>query len=253
MQPLGRNQGSYCGERIHVAEVLGAIGEAAERAGWGSEVFLDEESRQLFALTLRPRQTLKKVYISAGIHGDEPAGPMAVLQLLRAHEWPEDTAVWLCPCLNPTGFRRNYRENAERVDLNRDYRSPVTLEIMAHTDWLNRQPSFDFGVHLHEDWESKGFYLYELNPNEVPAKSREMIDAVQQVCPVDQSAEIEGWGANHGVIHPPVKPHERKEWPEAFFMVQSKTMISYTLEAPSDFPLTMRVAALQTAVNTLLR
>ena len=253
MQPLGRNLGSYCGERIHLAEILDAITAEAKRVGWGRETFLDKDSRQLFALTLRPRHARKKVYVSAGIHGDEPAGLMAVLQLLQAHEWPDDTAIWLCPCLNPTGFPRNTRENDQGIDLNRDYRSRGSAEIKAHTEWLDRQPSFDLGVHLHEDWESKGFYLYELNPNEVSAKSRDVIDAVERVCPVDHSAEIEDWPADHGVIHPTVKPHERKEWPEAFFMVQSKTMISYTLEAPSDFPLAMRVAALRTAVNTLLQ
>ena len=29
--------------------------------------------------------------------------------------------------------------------------------------WLARQPNFDLAVCVHEDWESVGFYLYELN------------------------------------------------------------------------------------------
>lgn len=252
MQPLGRNRGSYCGERIHLTEVLESIRSVAKRAGWGSETFLQDGERSLLALKRQPESASKRIYISAGIHGDEPAGLLAVLRLLESNEWPTDTAIWLCPCLNPTGFPRNTRENDQGIDLNRDYRSPSSPEIVAHTRWLDQQPFFDLGVHLHEDWESKGFYLYELNPKRITAKSRAIVEAVEQVCPVDHSDEIEGLPADHGIIHPTVKPHERKEWPEAFFMVQSKTSISYTVEAPSDFPLPMRVAALQTAVNTLL-
>ena len=109
-----------------------------------------------------------RVYISAGIHGDEPAGPLAALQLLQEDCWPGDAALWMCPCLNPTGFPLNRRENAQGIDLNRDYRHLETAEVRAHIDWLQRQPSFDLTLCLHEDWESHGFYIYEVNPDQPP-------------------------------------------------------------------------------------
>ncbi len=100
-----------------------------------------------------------RVYISTGIHGDEPAGPLAALQLLQEDCWPKDAALWMCPCLNPTGFPLNRRENAQGIDLNRDYRHLETAEVQAHTSWLQRQPAFDLTLCLHEDWESRGFYI----------------------------------------------------------------------------------------------
>ena len=66
----------------------------------------------------------KRIYISTGIHGDEPAGPLAALELIQCDAWPADAAVWLCPCLNPAGFALNRREHPEGIDLNRDYRLP---------------------------------------------------------------------------------------------------------------------------------
>jgi len=42
-------------------------------------------------------------------------------------------------------------------------------------------------------------------------------------------------------------------WPEAFYIVQNnKTRLSYTLEAPSDFPLDIRANALRRAIETTL-
>jgi len=193
-----------------------------------------------------------RVYISAGIHGDEPAGPLAVRQLLQENAWPSGLDLWLCPCLNPTGFAANRRENSKGLDLNRQYLSPVAEETVAHVAWLKRQPNFDLCLCLHEDWESHGFYVYELNPDDRPSLAHVMIERVGEVCPIDRSEVIEGRVARDGVIRPTVDPRTRPDWPEAFFLLTHKTRLSYTLEAPSDFPLTARVAALVVGVKSAL-
>jgi hypothetical protein len=47
---------------------------------------------------------------------------------------------------------------------------------------------------------------------------------------------------------------DRPQWPEAVYLAsQGKTPMSYTFEAPSDFPLPVRVAALTAAVHAALR
>jgi len=92
---------------------------------------------------------------------------MAALQLLLDNFWPPEMELWLCPCLNPTGFVLNRRENEAGADLNRQYLEPTQPETLAHIAWLKKQPYFDLCLCLHEDWESHGFYLYELNPDGV--------------------------------------------------------------------------------------
>ena len=54
-----------------------------------------------------------------------------------------------------------------------------SAEIRAHAAWLRNQPNFDVTLCIHEDWESKGFYLYELNPTGRPTLADAMIAAVQ--------------------------------------------------------------------------
>ena len=166
--------------------------------------------------------------------------------------WPDVADLWLCPCLNPTGFPLNRRENADGVDLNRDYRHLQSPEIRAHVAWLEKQPSFEFTLCLHEDWESHGFYIYEVNPDHEPSFGEKMIEVVSEVCPIDYSPVIEDRPAQGGIIRPDLDPAKRPLWPEAFYLTMHKTRHSYTLEAPSDFPLPVRVAALVTAVRTVL-
>lgn len=253
MQPSGRNQGGYRGERIVITDVLDQLRIAARAAGWSEEMLPAGQGRELCAWTRKSEAGERNVYLSTGIHGDEPAGPLAVLRLVEDNAWPPDVNLWLCPCLNPTGFAKGTRENAEGRDLNRDYRHRHSDEVRAHVEWLRRQPCFDLGLHLHEDWESRGFYLYELNPQRQHSPASAMINAVRPVCPIDMSDLIENRAAAGGIISPNLDPLTRPEWPESFFMVQEGTRLSYTLEAPSDFPLATRVEALCAAVKAAIR
>jgi hypothetical protein len=154
--------------------------------------------------------------------------------------------------LNPSGLALNRRENFQGIDLNRDYRHPQSEEVRAHVKWLEQQPRFDIAVCLHEDWESKGFYVYEVNPDQRPSLAGRIVEAVEKVCPIDCAPLIDNWPAEKGVIRPNPNPAERPQWPEALYLITHKTRLSNTMEAPSDFPLPVRVTALVTAVRTVL-
>jgi len=249
---LGRNHGRYLGETIDISALLRDVVRAATSAGWQVESFPESGSIPLVALRRSWSPDAPKVYLSTGIHGDEPAGPAAVRRLFDANLWPEGMDIWLCPCLNPTGFPLNRRENAEGIDLNRQYLNTWARETKAHIAWLKEQPRFDVTLCLHEDWEANGFYLYELNPERRASFAEAIIDAVNSVCPIDLSPEIEGRSAQGGIIRPSTDPRSRPDWPEAFYLLTNKTSLSYTLEAPSDFQLATRVSALVAAVRTVL-
>ena len=265
MQRLGKNISSYSGETIDIDAVLRDCVAAARFHGWAIEEihpapklilgFTRHASPPPSAVLLRRTgitDRIPRIYISTGIHGDEPAGPLAVRQLLRENAWPAGLDLYLCPCLNPTGFTMNRRENHEGLDLNRQYLATEAEETVAHIAWLSRQPSFDLCLCVHEDWESDGFYVYEQNPDQQPSLAEAIIARVGEVCPIDRSEVIEGRPAHNGIIRPTIDPRTRPQWPEAFFLIMHKTRLSYTIEAPSDFPLAARVAALTVAVNTAL-
>ena len=255
-QRLGKNLHRYLGDPIDLAAVQRELSASARQHGWRSDTLLAAPGVELPVYhrpsNLQLAAPARRIYLSAGIHGDEPAGPLAVRELLRANFWPADADLWLCPCLNPTGFPLNQRESSTGLDLNRDYRAPRSAEVRAHVAWLDQQPHFDLTLCLHEDWEAHGFYVYELNPDQQPSLAESMIAAVREVCPIDPSPLIDGREASEGIIRPHLDPALRPEWPEAFYLIQRKTRLSYTLESPSDFPLPVRVAALVAGVRAAL-
>ncbi|MEO7411996.1 MAG: M14 family metallocarboxypeptidase [Opitutaceae bacterium] len=226
---------------------------AGRAAGFRVERFGEIDGHQLVALTKRTPGPRPRVYLSAGIHGDEPAPPLALLEMIECGVFDERATWFLCPLLNPIGFTVGTRENAGDVDLNRDYKDLRSAEIIAHVAWLRRQPNFDLVLCLHEDWESTGYYLYELNPLDRPSLALPMIEAVRAVCPIDQNQTIDGREVSApGIIRPVSDPLERETWPEAIYLRAHHTTLGYTLESPSALPLPQRVAAHRTAIETAL-
>jgi murein peptide amidase A len=252
MQRLARNIGGYKGETIDIHRVLADIDKLARQTHWEAERLIVSDTTSIPAYRKTSSTAEKHIYISAGIHGDEPASPLSVLKLFQDNQWPEHLNVWLLPCLNPLGFVNNRRVNEDGIDLNRDYRSLSTDIVRTHTGWLNALPRFTISISLHEDWESNGFYLYELNPDLQPSIADMIIREVSHVCPIDLSPMIEGRNAKNGVICANPDLPKRPDWPEAFYLIHHKTRLSYTLEAPSDFPLPTRIHALATGVQAIL-
>jgi hypothetical protein len=82
--------------------------------------------------------------------------------------------------------------------------------------------------------------------------AEKILEAAAKVCPVELSPVIENWPAQNGVIRPQVNPAERPQWAEAMYLITHKTRQSYTMEAPSDYPLPARVAALVAGVRAAL-
>jgi predicted deacylase len=226
---------------------------AGRAAGFRVEPFGEIEGCPLFALTKRTPGPRPRVYLSAGIHGDEPAPPRALLALMETGVFDHRATWFVCPLLNPAGLSRGIRENAGGLDLNRDYKDLRSAEIAAHVGWLRRQPNFDLTLCLHEDWEAKGFYLYELNPQQHPSLAPAMIDAAARVCPIETAAVIDGREtAATGIIRPVNDPLLRDTWPEPIYLRAHHTPLSYTLETPSALPLGRRIAALRAAIGAAL-
>jgi hypothetical protein len=231
-------------------ELLHAFGQEARAAGFRAEPLAEIAGCPLAAFTKRARGRRPRVYLSAGVHGDEPAPPHALLELVRSGAL-DDRATWfVVPMLNPTGFVRGTRENADGIDLNRDYKDVRTAEVAAHVAWLRNQPNFDLTLCLHEDWEASGFYVYELNPHDRPSLAPVILDAARRHGPIEESEIIDGRTAHApGLIRPVDDPLMRENWPEAIYLRAHHTTLSYTLETPSPSLIDRRVATLRHAVD----
>lgn len=219
--------------------------EVAKARGFRPEPFADIGGITLSSYTKRTSGVLPRIYISSGIHGDEPAAPLALLALMESGFFDHLATWFVCPLLNPTGFVLRTRENADGIDLNRDYLDLRTREVSGHVHWLRRQPAFDLVFCLHEDWETQGFYLYELNSSPLPSLADTIIATARQHLPIEDAAIIDGRESfAPGIIRPESDPLLRETWPEAVYLRAKHCQLNYTLETPSIRPGDQRIAAL---------
>lgn len=201
------------------------------------------------------------IYLSSGIHGDEPAGPLALLGLLEKNFFLPSVLWTIFPILNPTGILSNSRTNINGQDLNRDYhpnnQSPQ-IEVSEHLKYLKSCSHLDFSIMIHEDWEAQGFYLYQLHKGNPKRYGHELVSHLKagrgQGYPIDQNSLIDGREANMGVIDVCLSDHmDRPDWPESFFISNSLSDLCYTLESPSDLDLKSRVEMLSESISFLVR
>ena len=238
---------------FHWPDFLPAFAAAAETRRFAATTLLETPAGPLQAWE-RPGAG-PVIYLSGGIHGDEPAGPLALLDLMQK-DFFSPCAHWLvCPALNPTGLAAGTRDNAEGIDLNRDYLQIRTREVAAHHEWLERQPRPDLFLSLHEDWETRGFYLYEINLGpDLPERARSILDAVKPWFPPEDSPDIDGHTPREpGWIYHPAEPDLPEGWPEAIHMANLGCPLSFTFETPSRATLPDRIAAHRAAAQSALR
>jgi hypothetical protein len=101
------------------------------------------------------------ITIAAGVHGDEPAGPWALLSLVSDGLLDSAYTYRMWPCTNPSGYRLGTRENEEGFDINRSFSRGGTTPEAKAVITANRDRKFALSIDLHEDFEADGFYLYE--------------------------------------------------------------------------------------------
>jgi protein MpaA len=76
--------------------------------------------RPIGAILRRSNDVDRTLLVVGCIHGSEPAG-ISIAKLLKHAQPPAESAVWIVPDLNPDGFAAGTRQNADRVDLNRNF------------------------------------------------------------------------------------------------------------------------------------
>jgi hypothetical protein len=244
--------------------LLEQIESAAHRSGFRQrilgEVSGPETSFPMIALSKRLATQSPRILISAGIHGDEPAGPHAILSLLQSYaaEWSELSPyhIEIVPLINPTGFDHRQRENWQGIDLNRTFGSAAPPpEIRALMDDYKRR-QIDLFIDLHEDVDTPGFYLYELAPDKTGSFGPHIIQALREhKLPINTSDIIEGMPAIDGLIlrtSRSVPRFFRKGAPQGLYMKKLGTTRTLTFETPPSLPLEKRISMHLIALRAIL-
>jgi hypothetical protein len=146
-----------------------------------------------------------RLAIFAGIHGDEPAGVHAVIDLLRALEadpwFGRAYRIHIYPLCNPTGFEDGTRHSRSGLDLNREFWQGslepevaiIERELLAH--------KFHGIISLHSDDTSDGLYGFVRGATLTKHLLEPALAAAEAALPVNQSKIIDGFHAVSGIIH----------------------------------------------------
>ncbi len=136
---------------------------ALERAGgWKREcIFMQSflwrgKEYALPILSYRSARKGPALWLLAGVHGEEPAGPNAVAQCMAyIKELGEKIPLVLFPLLNPSGYRRNWRypDRRYRPRDNKSFQSVsdaehVLLDLTHHRKPRSRAPSSTVSAHM---------------------------------------------------------------------------------------------------------
>jgi hypothetical protein len=202
--------------------------------------------------------TAPEIALSAGVHGDEPAGPWALLSIAENGDLDSRYAYRMWPCTNPSGFRAGTRASEDAVDVNRSFgRGGQTPEARAIVT-ANRDRKFVLSLDLHEDCDAEGFYCYEYGAGDighiVVRAVREAGHPVQDLTRCDLGAPFEDPELLDGIVRPTktVESDLIGGLSYTMLIVRHAAKRALTFETPTRLPLEERISIHRIAVKAAI-
>lgn len=179
------------------------------------------------------------VMVDAGIHGDEPGGVEACLRFVEQNACNDELLArftfTVFPCNNPTGWELDTRENADGIDLNRQFNVRKPAPEAAIIANALQGKCFDLLFEMHEDVDSPGFYMYEIADDPSSYVGEKIIAAVEAAgYPVNGGECIEGLPATGGLIRRKVIRFRKTRLPLAIYAHRTCGGHVLTLEPPAS-------------------
>jgi protein MpaA len=146
-----------------------------------------------------------RIGLFTGIHGDEPAGPLAAAKLLsRLAREPRLAAGYhltVYPTINQAGLVAGTRGDQDGVDLNREFWKGSSRPVVRLLEQELREARFHGIIALHADDTCDGLYGYAHGRLLNEELLRPALRASGQHLPMDERPLIDGFEADDGVIH----------------------------------------------------
>jgi protein MpaA len=189
--------------------------------------------------------------VFAGIHGDEPAGVLALARLLeelsRNAELAEGYKLFVYPACNPTGLLAGTRGSETGKDLNREFWKDSSEPEVQLLENEIRSENFHGLISLHADDTSDGMYGFVRGAVLSKGLLEPALKAAERVIPRNTRPVIDGFPAENGIIsecYDGILTSPPELHPQPFEII---------LETPHLAPQDKQVDALVLALQTILR
>lgn len=195
-----------------------------------------------------------RVGIFAGIHGDEPAGILGLMDFVRLlDDQPEvgrEYELWIYPLCNPAGYLAGRRHCASGKDLNREFwKNSVETEVKLLEQEILRR-NFDGILSLHSGDTGGGFFGLAQDPLIAEQMVAPALQAADRILSRTEGAPSGGLGGFHagkgiqpsrydGILCAPPTQH-----PQPFEVI---------LESPQGASLDLQRKAFVTAMREILQ
>lgn len=212
--------------------------------GWKIKKIAESADMPIYEVFSGKEDSGNLVYISAGIHGDEPASVWALYSWFEMQsESHDELSFMIFPCLNPFGLINNIRFDSDGDDLNRSWGS-TEKSLISQIIERTKPFSFSMAINLHEDYDANGIYLYEsLDGKMRDDLALQILTSGSKYIPVDSRKKIEGRWSKNGIIRPSPSSLPKEGLPEAAFLQRGKAKRTLVLETPSEYDLRQRIKA----------
>jgi hypothetical protein len=201
-----------------------------------------------------------RVLLVGSIHGTEPAGGRALLELaVEMAGDPSlltDVAVDIVPIANPWGWVHGYRYTGNGEDINRDFASSRTQESVLLRGLMRKRGPYDLVMDLHES-KKAGYFVYEYLPPEegLGVSFAGLVEAAGER--VEDRYREWFWRAEDGVLRMPTAAlwwvSLARQLSLEHFARLHGTRHAYTVESPVDDELADRVRIHRRAVSAFVR
>lgn len=188
----------------------------------------------------------KRILVTTGIHGNEPAGPLAVHRFLRDElsflRKETRTRVDFIPIINSCGLRAETRNGCDGGDLNRDFIATKSDEIKTYKEYCESNlffTTFDSIVCMHEDDESDGFYLHYNYIHNEPWGFY-LANKMRETHTMNDRQYIDGYPAYNSVIHHRIAEIGMESFEQSWFARRHCNSV-FTPETDLMLPLGVRI------------
>ncbi len=188
--------------------------------------------------------------IFAAIHGDEPAGTLALARFVTALERNPDIAkgyaLFIYPVCNPTGFEDGTRHARSGRDLNREFWNHSTQPEVRHLESEIYLHAFHGIITLHTDDTSDGLYGFVSRDVLSEFLLEPALASAERFLPRNLGHVIDGFPATNGIINRGY--HGMLQSPPGL----PQPPFEITFETPHRAPLEAQLNAFSAALQTIL-
>jgi hypothetical protein len=213
----------------------------------------------------------KKVLLIGGVHGDEPAGVLSILEFFKneVHKYEDHFEFTAFPCIGPSAFQNHSRLNPDHQNLNREFKKDSSAEEIKLILPLLEKYSFvmDFhetrknatngGVNEPNGEDPEAFYFWEVCENKEQRVGKKILSEIEKLgIEICKWEKIYGDKNNGGVIWYPedcgTKCYADGNTTDSFFPREGYTFHAFTMETCSEEPMPKRILAHLTALKVVL-